>query len=78
MHVWACPKLACSIGGTQVLSKEGEKGSVNFWGSGNKTTICIDDATGSLKSSANTIIIENQYTMAAAYIKVYSVGLEYK
>lgn len=78
MHVWACPKLACSIGGTQVLSKEGEKGSVNFWGSGNKTTICNDDATGSLKSSANTIIIENQYTMAAAYIKVYSVGLEYK
>ena len=78
LHVWARPKLVCSIGGTQVLSKEGDTGSVNFWGSGDKTTSYNGSAVGSLKSSAKTVLVENQYTMAAAYIKVYSVGLKYE
>ena len=78
LWIWAQPELVCRVGGNQVFSKVGDKGSTNWGGSGNKTQEYTGTGSGTLTTSNKTVEVENAYTMSSAYICVYSVELKYR
>lgn len=77
VHIYAIPHLICRIGGSEVISREGTKGQKDWKGSSENNENYTGSGTGTLTTATNTVQVENSYTMASAYINVYSVRLEY-
>lgn len=69
-------QLLCRIGGTEVDNRKGAKANSGF--SSNKSENYTSKKDGKLTPSGNTVEVENAYTMASAYIYVYSVDLKYR
>ena len=76
MWIHAKAQLICRIGGNVVINREGAQASSGF--STNKTEDVTCSAEGYMLPSNSIVEVENAYTMASAYIKVYSVELSYK
>lgn len=76
MGIHAKAQLICRIGGNVVIDREGAQASSGF--STNKTEDVTCSAEGYMLPSNSIVEVENAYTMASAYIKVYSVELSYK
>ena len=76
MYIHAQAQLICRIGGNQVDNRTGAKASNGF--NKNKSENYTSQKNGTLTASNNTVEVENAYTMASAYIYVYSVDLKYR
>jgi hypothetical protein len=76
MFIHAQAQLICRIGGNQVDNRTGAKASSGM--NKNKSENYTSQKNGTLTASNNTVEVENAYTMASAYIYVYSVDLKYR
>lgn len=74
--IHAQAQLICRIGDAEVDNRLGAQASTGF--NKNKSENYTSQKNGTLTPDKNTVEVENAYTMASAYIYVYSVDLKYR